>query len=266
MSDEIVSQNGWPAYDTTRNYVRHETNGFAFWAANQDVALIFDEFIRRFDKDVEEITQKTLDDWSYANRLVRGSTSVVSNHGSATAIDLNALQHPRGVKNTFSPNQRDTMHAIRRAITDNDDDPVLRLGMDYTTTVDDMHVEINANARRVREAADKIREARERAENMLNAEDKAWLRATIQSAAETAVENVFKDSKIVPNKPLDAGSPQGANWTPAGVLAASDQKTDLQGRQLSELTQSVQAVQAAQSQILGLLGTLVPAPTPTKKD
>jgi hypothetical protein len=151
------SQNGWPAYPTTSHFTRFTAANQGWWAANPDVAVVFKEFIDRFDKEVEEVTQKKLDDWSYANRLVRGSSSVVSNHGSATAIDLNALKHPRGVHNTFSPAKAATMHRIKNSITDAAGRPVLRLGMDYKTTVDDMHVEIDANAARVKQAANKIR-------------------------------------------------------------------------------------------------------------
>jgi len=155
------SQNGWPAYANTSHFTRFTAAGQGWWAANADVAVVFKEFIERFDKEIEEITQKKLDDWSYANRLVRGSTSVVSNHGSATAIDLNALKHPRGVHNTFSTAQAAQMRRIKNAITDNAGKPVLRLGMDFTTTVDDMHVEINVNAARVKQAANRIRNQKE---------------------------------------------------------------------------------------------------------
>lgn len=151
------SQNGWPAYATTEHFTRFTAAGQGWWAANADVAVLFTEFIDRFVREVEPIAGKVLDDWSYANRLVRGSTSVVSNHGSATAIDLNALKHPRGVHNTFSPTEQRTMHRIRDSITDDAGRPVLRLGMDFTSTVDDMHVEVDANAARVKQAADKIR-------------------------------------------------------------------------------------------------------------
>lgn len=154
---QVFSGNGWPAYKDTSKFTRFEAANQKWWAANDDVAVVFKEFIERFDREVEEITQKVLDDWSYANRLVRGSTRVVSNHGSATAIDLNALRHGRGVHNTFSKAQQATMHRIKNAITDNAGQPVLRLGMDFKTTVDDMHVEIDANAARVKQAANKIR-------------------------------------------------------------------------------------------------------------
>jgi len=163
------SQNGWPAYATTEHFTRFTAADQGWWAANDDVAVVFAEFIERFDVEVEELTQPTLDDWSYANRLVRGSTSVVSNHGSATAIDLNALKHPRGVHDTFSPAKQRAMHRIRDDITDDAGRPVLRLGMDYTGTVDDMHVEINASAARVEQAANKIRA---RKESSMDLEDK----------------------------------------------------------------------------------------------
>jgi len=153
----VHSQNGWIAYPDTSHFVRKTVAEFAFWAANADVAVVLGEFVRRFAKEVEPLKLHPMTCWSYANRLVRGSTSVVSNHGSATAIDLNAPDHPRGVRNTFSPNDRDTMHHIKNSIMDNEGRPVLRLGMDYENTPDDMHIEINANAARVKQAADKIR-------------------------------------------------------------------------------------------------------------
>lgn len=155
------SENGWPAYKTPEegNFVRVTAAGQKWWAANDDVAVVFAEYLRRFDAEVEEITQKTLDDWSYANRLVRGSHTVVSNHGSATAIDVNALKHPRGKRYTFKLRQRRRLRRIVRSITDNAGVPVLRLGMDYIHTPDDMHCEINRNAIRVKEAADKLRKA-----------------------------------------------------------------------------------------------------------
>jgi hypothetical protein len=158
------SQNGWPAYANTNHFTRFTAAGQGWWAANPDVAVVFTEFIERFDKEVEEVTQKKLDDWSYANRLVRGSTSVVSNHGSATAIDLNALRHPRGMHHTFSKAKAAKMRRIKNSITDNAGKPVLRLGMDYTSTVDDMHVEIDANAARVKQAANKIRKKQKEAD------------------------------------------------------------------------------------------------------
>lgn len=159
----ILSENGWPARPDTSTFTRAEaqcSDGvFAFWAANPDVAVVFTEYIERHDHEVESVVQPKLDDWSYANRMVRGSVTRVSNHGSATAIDLNALKYPLGTKH-MSTAKQSAARAIRRGITDNSGRPVLRLGMDYVGRVDQMHVEIFASPAQVRQAADKIREER----------------------------------------------------------------------------------------------------------
>src|SRR6478672_11318526 len=138
----VLSENGWPAVRDTSTLTRFTAAGQGFWAASDDVAVCLGEYIQRFNDEVEPIKGPILDDWSYANRLVRGSDDVVSNHGSATAADLNSLQHPRGVHGTFSDRERGVCHRIRDSISDDNGRTVLRLGMDYKSTVDDMHVEI----------------------------------------------------------------------------------------------------------------------------
>src|SRR5690242_11588559 len=104
------SQNGWPAVPNTSTLVRGSAEGFGFWAANDDVRVIFEHWIKRFNARIERIAGKVLDDWSYANRMVRGSTKTISNHGSGTAIDINALAHGRGAKDTFSDEEQDMIH------------------------------------------------------------------------------------------------------------------------------------------------------------
>jgi hypothetical protein len=241
---QVFSQNGWPAHADTSRFVRASARGFGFWAANADVAVVFTEFINRFDTEVEEITQPLLDDWSYANRLVRGSTTSVSNHGSATAIDLNAVKHSRGVRNTFSSAKAGKMREIRNSITDARGVPVLRLGMDFTTTVDDMHIEINASAMKVKEAANKIR-----ARNALALEDIVATKAEL----EALLNKYFIDKKFIPNKVLDTGTVQGDDWTLPGVLAASDQKSDLIRRE-----QAAQGrAQQSQAEAISFLTTQV---------
>lgn len=152
-----TSQNGWPVYDTTAPFVRFTVEGRGFWAASADVATVLKDFITWYHKNIESINLKVketpgYDDWSYAVRPVRGQTTGYSNHGSATAIDINATLHPRGVKNTFTKAQRDKIKAKIATYGG-----VLRHGEFYTSTVDGMHVEINANAAAVAKMATKIR-------------------------------------------------------------------------------------------------------------
>jgi hypothetical protein len=229
------SQNGWPAYPDTRRYTRFTAAGQGWWAANADVAVVFTEFIERFAREVESITGPVLDDWSYANRLVRGSATVVSNHGSATAIDINALRHGRGRHGTFTPAKAKKTRAIRDSITDAAGRPVLRLGMDFNTIPDDMHVEICAGARAVRQAADKIR-ARKKAQEdeMTPAQLKEFKAAVIDGVADEVMRRL-REVPAVDNLPLAKGGPQGADWTFAGVLAADDRKLDLLRGEVAEV-------------------------------
>lgn len=155
---QFHSQNSWPAYADPSHFVRFTTASMVGWAANPDVAVIFTELVNRFNTEVEPIAGDVLDDWSWNFRPIVGMTTGYSNHASATALDLNATRHPRGVRNTFTPSQQGALHRIQSSITDAAGRPVLRLGMDYRQApVDDMHFELNVNQVRAREAADKLR-------------------------------------------------------------------------------------------------------------
>lgn len=89
---------------------------------------------------------KVADDWSFAERPIRGSAEELSNHASGTAIDLNATQHPLGVKGTYTAAQLTAMHGIAREFVDpRTGRSVLRLGEDYTKRKDGMHIEIDAD-------------------------------------------------------------------------------------------------------------------------
>jgi hypothetical protein len=155
---QVLSQNGWPAYAVASNFSRFTAAGWRGWAANADVAVIFTELVTRFNAEVEPIAGPLLDDWSWADRLVRDSTSEVSNHGSATAIDLNATQHPRGVHGTFSTPKTAAVRKILADLCDDSGRPILRWGNDYVSApIDSMHFEINDDPAHTKQAADRIR-------------------------------------------------------------------------------------------------------------
>lgn len=89
---------------------------------------------------LEPINQGIWDEWGWAVRPVRGQTSGYSNHASATAIDIDATEHPRGVPtaSTFSQAEINAIHKRLRF-----HEGVLRWGGDYKTTPDGMHVELD---------------------------------------------------------------------------------------------------------------------------
>jgi hypothetical protein len=171
----VRSQNGWPAFSTPQEgrFVRFTVAGRGFWAASPDVAVVAGEFLARFDAEVERVVLpgEVLNDWSFADRLIRGSSAAVSNHGSATAWDVNSDRHPLGAVGTFSDGQARRIRAILADITDDDGRPVLRWGGDYSGRKDEMHVEINANAARVRQAANMIRARKAREEDTMQPSD-----------------------------------------------------------------------------------------------
>ena len=134
---ERRSQNGWPVLVKDETAVVRVA-GTAFRVAPGTEPL-WAAFVGRFVAEVEPLAGPVLDDWSWADRNVRGSTTVISNHASATALDLNAEKHPRGVRDTFTADQVARLRKILRAF------PVIRWGGDFHTTVDDMHFEINAS-------------------------------------------------------------------------------------------------------------------------
>ena len=119
-----------------------------------DAGWLLVHFAAWFDKHVEDIEAGQLDDWGYAERPIRGSSTTLSNHASGTAMDLNATRHPMGVRGTFTPAQAAAIRAQLRTY-----DGCIRWGGDYTGRPDEMHFEINrppadvsALARRLRTA------------------------------------------------------------------------------------------------------------------
>jgi hypothetical protein len=134
----MISQNGWKA-----SKVRAEIGIESFsipgtnvkLACAKAVAPLLVGFAAEFHELIEPIDEGTLDDWGYAYRDVRGSTTSLSNHSSGTAIDLNATQHPLGKVGTFPIEKVPMIRALAKKYG-------LIWGGDYRNRKDEMHFEI----------------------------------------------------------------------------------------------------------------------------
>lgn len=135
-----ASQNGWAALKPTSRLLYTWTvpgadtklrlrQGFA--------GFLLIHLATRFDRKVEELKEPLLDDWGYAFRPIRGYVAI-SNHGSGTAMDLNATDHPLGARGTFND---DDEKRVRRLLKKYDG--AIRWGGDYRLRADEMHFEID---------------------------------------------------------------------------------------------------------------------------
>jgi D-alanyl-D-alanine carboxypeptidase/Putative peptidoglycan binding domain len=131
----VLSQNLYPANDRSV-IVSFSIPGGKVALRKGAVGELLAEFARRWHTDVEPLVWPG--NWGYAERPIRGSTTVLSNHASGTAIDLNAPKHPLGTdpRTNMSPAQ---IAAVRRIVADSDG--CLRWGGDYTGRKDSMHTE-----------------------------------------------------------------------------------------------------------------------------
>jgi len=134
----MTSQNGWKA---SKNRAEIGIDSFTIpgtkvkLACAKAVAPLLVGFAAEFHELIEPIDEGTLDDWGYAYRDVRGSTTSLSNHSSGTAIDLNATQHPLGKVGTFPIEKVPMIRALAKKYG-------LIWGGDYRNRKDEMHFEI----------------------------------------------------------------------------------------------------------------------------
>lgn len=134
-----VSANGWRANDrsviSTRNVPGTKVRLAVRKGAPGDLLLAV---AARFHREVESI-EGTADDWGYAERNIRGSSTTLSNHASGTAIDVNATRHPMGTRATanFSAAQINRIKAICAATGG-----VVRWGGEWSRP-DGMHFELS---------------------------------------------------------------------------------------------------------------------------
>lgn len=152
----LRSQNGYTANDRTR------IASFTLPGTSEKVALrkgdcsvVLLDLAGFIHDQVTDVEQKTLDEWGYAERTIRGSSTTLSNHASGTALDIDARKHPLGVEGTWTPAQKRLIHERLKLY-----DGVIRWGEDYHTRKDGMHFEINAGKAAVAKVADRIRNGR----------------------------------------------------------------------------------------------------------
>jgi hypothetical protein len=140
----VNSYNGWPA---SKDPAEIGIKSYAIPGTNiklkcaEAVAPLLIGFAAEFHALIEPIDEGGLDDWGYSFRMVRGSTDRLSCHASGTAIDLNATQHPLGAIGTFPADKVPMIRALAKKYG-------LTWGGDYRNRKDEMHFEINVNAKK----------------------------------------------------------------------------------------------------------------------
>jgi hypothetical protein len=145
------SQNGWSTVTSARvSSYAVPGCGTRLPMRDGDVATVLGYVAHQFHLYVEALHTGWC--WGYAPRNVRGSSSIISNHASATAIDLNAPNHPLGVRGTFS---KQKVKAIEKILAFCEG--AVRWGGHYSGRKDEMHFEINAGSATVARIARKIR-------------------------------------------------------------------------------------------------------------
>jgi D-alanyl-D-alanine carboxypeptidase len=151
-----VSQNGWPVnpHRGMRTIPGTNSQVNVVDGPGGDVLM---HVLGQVNSRVENVDMNSdageHDDWGYANRNVRGSHDI-SNHASATAVDVNATRHVLGATNTFTPTQVNEIHNILGEV-----DGVVRWGGDYTGRHDEMHFEIVGTPEEVARVAERLRAA-----------------------------------------------------------------------------------------------------------
>lgn len=133
------SENGWPVSSRMAaiNVARVNVPGTKrYFYVRREAAPLFAYIARRIDREVARIDAGTFDEWGYAAPLRIPGTNVYSNHGSGTAIDVNATRWPWKLRR-MSRTERAKVRKIVKACGGQ-----IRWGGDYRSTVDEMHFEL----------------------------------------------------------------------------------------------------------------------------
>lgn len=138
-----TSQNGYSAITTQSGTFRWDlplkkgSKKYLFLRPGP-TGFILSHFALFHHERVEPLnTQDVWDDWGWAYRPIRGTTTTLSNHSSGTAMDLNATVHPYRAKGTYNAVQVKRIKKRLKWLRG-----VIRWGGDYRTVTDEMHYEI----------------------------------------------------------------------------------------------------------------------------
>jgi hypothetical protein len=229
------SQNGWPVVTDDSRMDETPIHGVPIvnGVLRGDVATVLHYIARRFHDRVEPLF--TPGCWGHNVRKI-GNSNTWSNHSSGTAMDLNAPRHPQGVRNTFTPAQREEIRDMLEYL-----EGVVRWGGDYTGTPDDMHFEIDDTPAAVHRVAEKI----ERDGDMTPAEMTAWAKSAEGKAALCAA--VFNTDNVIPAPA--GGDPSNTHWGAASYL------TNTYGATVNARTYAAEARTAAREAVALLQST-----------
>lgn len=132
----VLAQNGYTANDRSL-VVSYDVPGGRLALRRGPAGELLAEAVRRWHREVEPLVWPGV--WGYAERPIRGSTTVLSNHAAGLGADCNAPAHPLGTDpaRNFTPAK---LAALRRIVDDSEG--CVRSGAFYTGRKDGMHLEI----------------------------------------------------------------------------------------------------------------------------
>lgn len=147
----LTSQNGWPASPDPAaiGVDQHFTvRGITFPGGVKSgaVATVFRDLVLRYMDTVEPLNQGWC--WGYEFRVIRGGSGDLSNHSSASALDLNSPLHPQGTAGTMS---KDAARGARSLVERYEG--CIAWGGDWVGSVDEMHWEVSADQARIEQLA-----------------------------------------------------------------------------------------------------------------
>lgn len=154
------SYNGWPASKDKsqinivdlRVTINRVVYAFPGGCKGGDVHTIFTHFLMRYHAEVESLGRGHSDEWGFCYRPNKNNPDEISCHGSGTAIDVNASEHPNGKARTLTSAQ---VVRLRRLLDFYEG--VIKWGGDFQHTKDEMHYEIHGGPTDVARIARKIK-------------------------------------------------------------------------------------------------------------